>query len=275
MYRAPPGAAPLEDSLASCNKLYSRAMDLHVVGCSGGLAPGRHPSTYLVDGRLAVDAGAIASALDPHAQGAIAAVLLTHCHLDHVLGLPFCVTDRLDAGIRPLRVLAPAPVLDAILANLFSGPLWPDPRDWRVEREPIVRFEAIEPERPTAIDGYTVRAVPLHHTIPCFGYLIERGSASLFIAGDTSNAEQALAAARGADALTLEVSFPNALQAVATDSGHMTPQALADALPGLGRDTRLLATHLKPGHEASITRELERLEHRQITVIKDGERYRF
>src|SRR5262245_55794902 len=70
----------VEDSLVSWNKLYSRAMNLHVVGCSGGLARGRQPSTYVVDGCLAVDAGALASGLERREQDQIATVLLTHCH---------------------------------------------------------------------------------------------------------------------------------------------------------------------------------------------------
>ena len=91
----------------------------------------------------------------------------------------------------------------------------------------------------------------------------------------TNDAEGSLVVAQGTQALTLEVSFPDAMHEVAESSGHLTASGLGRALDRLRGDTRLIVTHLKPGHEHAITQELLRLGHRNLGIASDGERYRF
>jgi ribonuclease BN (tRNA processing enzyme) len=57
-----------------------------------------------VDDRLAVDAGAIATALTLDEQIAVDDVLLTHSHLDHVRDLPLMLING-NRTERPLRVM--------------------------------------------------------------------------------------------------------------------------------------------------------------------------
>ena len=50
-------------------------MKIRVLGASGGAAPGRPPTSFLVDGRLAVDAGAVATVLELDEQALVHDVL--------------------------------------------------------------------------------------------------------------------------------------------------------------------------------------------------------
>ena len=79
-------------------------MNLRVLGCSGGSAPGRSPTSFLVDDVIAIDAGAITSALDGDEQRRVEHVVLSHAHLDHVATLPFLLDNRFGAPGPALHV---------------------------------------------------------------------------------------------------------------------------------------------------------------------------
>ena len=46
-------------------------MQLHVLGCYGGEAPGCHNTSFLVDGHLLLDAGSVSAVLPLDAQARI------------------------------------------------------------------------------------------------------------------------------------------------------------------------------------------------------------
>ncbi|MGH7873727.1 MAG: MBL fold metallo-hydrolase [Candidatus Binatia bacterium] len=62
-------------------------MKFHVIGCSGGQAPGHNVSSYLVNDSALIDAGLAAGVLNLKSQKNIENVLITHAHLDHVMAL--------------------------------------------------------------------------------------------------------------------------------------------------------------------------------------------
>ena len=69
-------------------------MRIRVLGCSGGSARGAHPSCYLFERGVAVDAGALAATLTLEEQRAITHVFVTHSHWDHVRDLPLTTINR-------------------------------------------------------------------------------------------------------------------------------------------------------------------------------------
>ena len=71
-------------------------MDLKVLGCHGGETPKHRTSSFLVDDKLGIDAGAITGTLSLDEQQKIQAILVSHAHMDHVRDLATHLISRLD-----------------------------------------------------------------------------------------------------------------------------------------------------------------------------------
>jgi ribonuclease BN (tRNA processing enzyme) len=67
-------------------------MELRVIGCHGGETPNHRTSAFVVDERLAIDAGSLTSGLDLTAQFRLQACLVSHAHLDHIRSQPAACT---------------------------------------------------------------------------------------------------------------------------------------------------------------------------------------
>ena len=72
-------------------------MKIRVLGAFGSEGQGQRPSAFLINDRVLVDAGTVPGALTVAEQGEIEHALLSHVHLDHVVGLAF-LTDMLAAA---------------------------------------------------------------------------------------------------------------------------------------------------------------------------------
>ena len=66
-------------------------MMVRIVGGHGGVSPGFRATSYLVDGKLLIDAGAVASGMTIDEQVLIDNILISHSHLDHICELAFGV----------------------------------------------------------------------------------------------------------------------------------------------------------------------------------------
>src|SRR5206468_909970 len=138
--------------------------------------------SILVDDRLAIDAGGLTSSLSLEQQAAIEAVLITHRHFDHIKDLPILAHNIWE--VRNLDIYSTPETLKSIQAHLFNGEVWPtmqeaDPPYHRVVYHPVT------PGEPFTLLDYQILAVPMPHTVPAVGYLVERSSKSLFYTADT------------------------------------------------------------------------------------------
>ena len=101
-------------------------MRLRVLGCSGGEL-GRHRTTcFLVDGRLAVDAGALTASLSLKELVAVDDILLTHSHFDHVKDVPLLTDLLVGRRKTPVRVHASTACARTLRTSIFNDELWPD-----------------------------------------------------------------------------------------------------------------------------------------------------
>lgn len=247
-------------------------MQIRVLGCSGSLYPGEQSPGFLIDRRLLLDAGTVCGALNNDEQSQIESVLITHSHLDHVKGLASLADNLVLSGPgKSISVYAPEQVLDILREHLFNGLIWPDFGVIPDVESPVIRWEKMEPCRSRSIGGYQVTPIPVTHSVPAVGYLISAGSSRMLFTGDTGPTNLIWKYATDLSLLIVEVSFPNELEGLALQTGHLTPLLLARELrkiPNLPR--RIMVMHLKSVHREQIIAELERLEIRQIEVMTEN-----
>ncbi|MBN1443812.1 MAG: 3',5'-cyclic-nucleotide phosphodiesterase [Planctomycetes bacterium] len=261
----------------------TRPIQLRVLGCCGGASPGRGPTSFILDGNVAVDAGSLASALPLDEQAAIRHVLITHPHLDHLRELPLFLDNTYGASGEPVLVHALEPVLEALRLHVFNGVLWPDLS--RLSPPPAL-FREVRAERSFAAADLEVTPFASCHGSPAAGYAFRRiappASAprgpALAVATDTGYDDalfERIAELPALGALVVEASFPDRLGDLADRSYHLTPDRLERGLRivrAAHAGMKVLVTHLKPAYRDEITGELRRLEP-PVVILEDGDTF--
>ncbi|HWL86187.1 MAG TPA: 3',5'-cyclic-nucleotide phosphodiesterase [Polyangiaceae bacterium] len=253
-------------------------MDLRVIGCHGGETPHHRTSAFLLDERVAVDAGSLTSGLDLAAQCRLEAVLVSHAHMDHIRDLATIADNRAQNGSKPLVVCGIKPTIELLKKHFFNGKLWPDFTEIPSKSKPTIVYQALKPEVRTKVAGLTVRAVLVNHTIDCNAFIIEDKHGAIAYSGDTGPTKrlwEVLNEVTNLRALLMEVSFPNAQQRVATVSGHHTPQTLGPELNKYRnpKDLATLLYHMKPTFQGEVERECAKLKGLNLTVLGLGDQF--
>ena len=234
-------------------------MKLTVLGCSGGIGSGRHTTSLLVDDDVLIDAGSGVTTLDFEKLLKIDHVVLTHAHLDHVLGLPLLLDSVGDLRATPVTVHALPEVLDVLSDHLFNWQLWPDFRVIPSAASPWMRFEALGFGEIFSLKGRSFRPLPVNHVVPACGLHVATAAGGLVFSGDTTRIDVFIAALNAISDLRhliIETSFENELVDIAKASKHHWPDSLAAELQNLKVRPEIWITHLKPGNEAAIMNEL-------------------
>jgi len=253
-------------------------VDLRVIGCHGGETPRHRTSSFILDERLAIDAGALTSGLEIPEQLKLEACLVSHAHLDHIRDLATLADNRCQAGCPPLLVAGTRETIRVLKKHFFNNELWPDFSVIPTPQFPTIRFVELEPEKPMQIAGCSVRAVLVAHTIESAALLVETKTGTIAYSGDTGPTErlwEVLNKEPNLRGLLMEVSFPNREQRLATVSGHHTPQTLRADLLKLGspQDLPTLLYHIKPVFQAEVEKECARLEGVNLEVLKLGDHF--
>ncbi|MDP9002066.1 MAG: 3',5'-cyclic-nucleotide phosphodiesterase [Myxococcota bacterium] len=253
-------------------------MDLRVIGCHGGETPKHRTSAFVIDERLAIDAGSLTSEMDLKAQAALEAVLVSHAHMDHIRDLATITDNRSQSGTAPLVIAATKDTIRALKRHFFNGVLWPDFSRLPSPAHPAVRYLELGLEKAVTVAGYEVKAIPVNHTVDCSAFTVRRDNRTLAYSGDTGPTDrlwQVLSATEGLKALLMEVSFPNDEARLARLSGHHTPETLARDLRKLPKaeDLPTLLYHIKPRFQAKVERECARLRGLNLTVCALGDHF--
>ncbi len=253
-------------------------MDLRVVGCHGGETPKHRTSAFVIDQRLALDAGSLTSGLDLPAQMRLEACLVSHSHLDHIRDLATIADNRCQAEAPPLVVGATRATIAALKTHFFNNVIWPDFSVIPCPARPAIQFVELTPEVPVTLAGYAVRAVEVSHTIDTAGFILEGPGGALAYSGDTGPTQrlwELLNDVHDLRALLMEVSFPNREQRLATVSGHHTPQTLIEDLKKLHRpgDVPVLLYHIKPVFQREVELQCAKLKGVNLAVTALDDRY--
>lgn len=248
-------------------------MELKVLGCHGGETPNHRTTAFLLDERLAIDAGALTSQLMLPDQDKLDGVLVSHAHLDHVRDLSTIADNRSQRGCGPLKVIATRPTIEHLKRHFFNDVLWPNFATIPTRDQPTIEYVEIPVDKTTDVLGYRVTPIEVHHTIESVGFIIDDGSGAIGFSGDTGPTSRfwdALNAHDQVKALLMEVSFPNGEAGLATVSGHHTPQTLRQDLQKYRtpQDLPTMLYHIKPQFQAEVEKECAKLKHVNLHVLK-------
>ena len=251
-------------------------MQLRVIGCHGGETPKHRTCAFLLDERLAIDAGSLTSGLDLGLQYRLESVLVSHAHLDHIRDLATIADNRAQLGCKPLLVVGTKPTIDVLKKHFFNGLLWPDFSKIPTKKHPTIKYQVLELEKRAEVAGFGVRAIAVSHTIDTSAFIIDKDGASVAYSGDTGPTKRlwkVLNEEKDLRALLMEVSFPNEEQRLATVSGHHTPQTLGPELKKYKnpKDLPTLLYHIKPAFQSIVERQCAKLKGVELTVLTLGE----
>lgn len=187
-------------------------------------------------------------------------ILITHFHLDHIMGLPFF--PPLYDGDVELRFYAPAPEkeTEAYLSGLMSGRFFPV--DWK--STPARKVVTDITEKTFTLDSVRISSCPLNHPQGSIAYRFTREDRSIVMATDTEHPDNGcdrrlVDFCRGADVLVYDASFtPEEYSASKHGWGHSTWKAgTALALEaGVGK---LILSHHNPRYPDAVLDEMIRM----------------
>ena len=251
-------------------------MNLEVLGCHGGELPHCKTTCFLIDGALALDAGALTSSLSLDQLEKVDDILISHSHFDHVKDLPLLADLMLGRRDRPIRVHASRECSRTLRENMFNDFLWPDFTRIPTQRKPILQLKSFKAGSSFRIAKYQVQSIPVSHPVESCGFVISADDCALAMSGDTGPTEQlwrVLNKTPNLKAVLLETSFPNRLQKLADISGHLTPKTLQTELSKFERNgASVLLYHLKPAFLQQLSEELRDL---PVEVLKLGDSFDF
>ena len=254
-------------------------MRIQVLGGHGGLSRGFSTTSFLINGELLIDAGAVASTLSVEEQSKIDHILISHSHLDHIKDLAFICDNCFGMRDTPFQVYTHATVKKILKEHFFNETIWPDFTILPNEKKPTIQINAIEPEKTFHLNGYTITPVKVQHPNDAMGYIIEHSDTAVLFTVDTAATERIWEVAKSIKnlkAIFTDVSFPNSLNGVAILSDHHTPASIKIELGKMPPNVPVILTHLKPNYREVILKELSELNEKRLRVLeKDGEVFNF
>ena len=253
-------------------------MKIRVLGGHGGLSKGYLTTSFLIDDKILIDAGAVASSLSIDEQRNINYILISHGHLDHIKDLAFICDNCFGLREKAFKVYAHQTVKEIIHRHLFNDVVWPDFTKLPSIDKPTIKIHPVV-EETINIEGYSVTCVKVTHAHDALGFVIEKDNVAVVFTLDTGPTERIWEVSRGIKnlkAVFTEVSFPNHQSEIAKISDHHTPESIIEELSKMPPGVPVFLTHMKPYFKDDIIHELTRLNHPRLKFLNyDGEIFCF
>lgn len=234
-------------------------MKVKIIGGHGGVSPECRATSYLVDDKLLIDAGSVATGISVVDQAKIENILISHSHLDHISDLAFLADNCFGMKDAPFNIWTCKEVQDNIMNHLFNDAIWPDFTKLPNEENPTMKFINIETNESKKVGEYTVHAVEVNHFAGSLGFIIEKEGKAIIFTQDTGPTDNIWLKAKGlsVSAVFCEVSFPNRFGQLAKDSRHHTAETLKVELVKMPANIPVYLGHLKPNYLQELTQEIE------------------
>lgn len=217
-------------------------MKMHCLGTAGyHPSETRHTSCYFFpEVGLVLDAGSGIFRIAEWIEHETIDILLSHAHLDHVVGLTFLLDLFFASPAKRARVYGEQAKLDAIRKHLFSPLIFPI--------EPDIEWIALERMPAKAmVAGAELTWFPLEHPGGSVGYRLEWPNSSFAYVTDTTATSEApyWDVVNGCHTLLHECNFREAEREFAIRTGHSCP---SDVVQGAVRSNvqHLILGHMNP-----------------------------
>jgi len=250
-------------------------MEIRFLGGFGGTSLGHQTTSFLIDNKILIDAGSVASTLSIEEQLKIKHVFISHSHLDHIKDLAFLADNCFGLKPEAFKVFSHQSTIKNIKDHLFNDLIWPDFSRLPSEDHPTVSFHPIDSHQRLVVDGYEITPIPVHHMNGSLGFLVRQNQKSVFFTLDTGPSNETWDHLKKyvteLDLIVTEVSFPNQLSQVAEVSFHHTPASLKTEIKKMPPFKKLILTHLKPHYENQIKNEILEYGIKNIHILEaDG-----
>lgn len=235
-------------------------------------------TSFLINDRIAIDAGSLGLVRPPEEQAQIKHVFLSHTHIDHIASLPIFVENAYEGKADCVSIYGSEAVLECLRQDLFNDRVWPDFLRLSPAKAPFLRLVPLTPGLAVELDGLRVTPVPVNHVVPTLGFLIEGPDAEVVIPSDTGPTEEIWRRANSLGnlkAVFLEATFPDEMAELATLSQHLTPATFRQELNKLTKPVTAIAIHIKPTYRATVVRQLGALGLPKLLIGEGGREYTF
>ena len=235
-------------------------------------------ASYVINGRLAIDAGSIGFQSSIEAQRRIKHVFLSHGHMDHIASLPMFLDNVYVHGPDYVCIHGPQETLDSLRTDVFNERLWPDLARLSQEESPFMKLFPMQPGDTVTVGDLRVTALALDHVVPTLGFIVSDDSGSVAFVSDTQPCEsiwQTLNDLSDLKAVFLEAAFPTRMGWLADKAKHLTPTLFAEECRKLRHAVPIIAVHIKPAFREEILRELASLSIPRLVIGAPGHTYEF
>jgi len=234
-------------------------MNIQVLGAHNCESQSSKFISLLIDDILAIDAGGLTSSLSFQAQQKLKAILLTHQHYDHIRDIP-AIGMTFFLYKATINIYSTQSVYDALTTHLLNGKLYPNFLE-QPQQNPTIKFTIIEPYRIEQIEGYSILATEVNHSVPTIGYQVTSSDGKIvFYTGDTGPGLVNCWKYVSPQLLITEVIAPNRYNESAKESGHLTPSLLKQELiifqEVKGYLPQVVVVHMTPTLEKEIEAEI-------------------
>jgi cAMP phosphodiesterase len=234
---------------------------------------------YVINDRVAIDAGSLALAGNEAQRRNIRDVIITHPHMDHIASLPIFIDDLFNSLTAPIRIYATEETIKLLERDIFNWTIYPRFSELTNKNGPVMEYIPLCTGREITIADLSVTPVAVDHTVSTIGLVISNKNVNVAFGSDTAETEELWQAVNNLshlEALFIEASFPNALSQLAFDSGHLTPHTLKKELGKLNHsNVNILAVHLKPAYRETLIQELNNLNIPALKIMEPGREYRW
>ncbi|MDB5338710.1 MAG: metal-dependent hydrolase, beta-lactamase superfamily [Planctomycetaceae bacterium] len=234
--------------------------------------------SYVVNDRIAVDAGCLGFGFPLAAQKLVTDLFLSHCHLDHVATLPIFLDNVFEHGPECVVVHGSEETLSVLQQDILNDRLWPDFVSLSTPDSAFLKLNELTALQPVPVGDMRVTPLSLIHVVPVLGFLIEDPTSAVAIISDTyhgSGVWQHIAQIPNLKAVLLECSFPDQLVWLADKALHLIPKSFAAEIQSLPKSVRVIAIHIKPAWYEAVVDELLALGLPNIEIGQTGIEYQF